>query len=106
MLRSHQEGIAMREELRQRIQEARERLGMRTPTEEERAASKRREVMEEFKMFLVGKTDLWVRAELLIGADYFWLETEPAVRFQVDDHVFALAKQEGECRLLEETGRQ
>jgi hypothetical protein len=96
----------MREELQQRIREARERLGMRALTEEERAESGRREAMDEFKIFLVGKTDPWIRAELLVGGDYLWLETGPAARFQVDDHVFVLAKHEGECQLLEDTGTQ
>jgi hypothetical protein len=54
----------------QKIEEARERLGMRAVTEDERAESGRRQAMDEFKMFLVGRTDLWIRAELLLRADY------------------------------------
>jgi hypothetical protein len=62
--------------------------------------------MDEFKSFLAAKTDPWVRLELLLAADYLWLETGPAVRFQLDDHVFVLAKHEGQCWFLEEMGRQ
>jgi hypothetical protein len=40
------------------------------------------------------RIDLSTRLELLLGADYFWQETGPAVRLEVDGRAFILAKKE------------
>jgi hypothetical protein len=82
----------MRAELEQKIQEARERLGLGALTAEQRAEQERTQAMDEFKIFLAGRIEPWTRIELLMGAEYFWGQTGPAVRFGVDNHVFLLAR--------------
>lgn len=91
---------SMREELERRIRDARRRLEGATLTEDEQTEIARREAIENFKVFLAQRIDLATRVELLLGASYFWLETCPAVRFELDDHVFILAQSnDGVCRL-------
>jgi hypothetical protein len=82
----------MRAELEQKIQEARERLGLGALTAEQRAEQERTQAMDEFKIFLAGRIEPWTRAELLMGAEYFWEQTGSAVRFGVDNHVFLLTR--------------
>lgn len=92
----------MRKELVQRIEEAREHLGLRALTEEERARREQSQVMDAFKSFLAQRLEFSTRAELLIGAEDLWRETGPAIRFTIEDHVFLLARCERETLLLEE----
>ena len=92
----------MREELEKRIQEAQERLGLRALTEKERARSKQSQEVDAFRGFLAWRMKFTTRAELLLGAEYLWRETGPAVRFTIDNHVFVLARYEDETRFLEE----
>ena len=92
----------MRAELEQKIQEARERLGLGALTGEQRAKQGRTQAMDEFKVFLAGRIDFKTRVELLIGAQYFWEETDPAVRFGVDNQIFLLVRSEDGARLFVE----
>jgi hypothetical protein len=73
--------------------------------DDERAENMRRQAIEGFKVFLAQKIDFVTRTELLWGADYFWQETGPAVRFEVDGRAFVLAKKEdGTCCLNQKDG--
>jgi len=93
----------MRQQLQRRIRDARCRLEGATLTEDEQTESARHQAIEDFKVFLAQRIDPETRLELLLGADYFWLETGPAVRFELDGHVFVLAQgDDGVCRLCDQ----
>jgi len=92
----------MRAELEQKIQKARERLGLETLTRDQRAEQERTEALDDFKVFLAGRIDFWTQAELFIGAEYFWEANSPAVRFSVDTQIFVLVRSEEGARLLVE----
>jgi hypothetical protein len=95
----------MRQELERRIREAHRRLEGGVPTEDERVEAAQHQAIEDFKVFLAQRIDFITRTELLLGADYFWQETGPAVRFELDGRVFVLAKKEdGTCCLSEKDG--
>lgn len=91
----------MRDELLFRIREARRRIEGRPPSDEDQASAIRREAIEDFKILLARKLDISTRWELLIQGTYIWLETGPAVRFDLDDHHFRLAQEFDEVVLCE-----
>ena len=94
----------MRQELERRMREARRRLEGGVPTEDERVEAAQRQAIEDFQVFLAQRIDLTTRLELLLGADYFWHETGPAVRFELDGRLFVLAQgDDAICRLWEKT---
>src|SRR4051794_12686074 len=59
-----------------------------------------------FKIMLAGKIDTNTRLELLLGGEYVWLETRPAVRFEIDRNSFVIAGGKQVCEPIEECGDQ
>lgn len=94
----------MRPEVKRLILNARARLGGYALPPGEAEENARRQAIEDFQVQLAGKIHMTTRLELLWGGDYVWLETRPAVRFQIDGHTFFLAAAKQECELLEECG--
>jgi hypothetical protein len=64
----------------------------------------RQKAIEDFQILLAGKLAMSTSLELFGGGEYIWLQTRPAVRFQIDAHSFTLARGEQECDLVEECG--
>jgi hypothetical protein len=83
----------MRDELLFRIREARCRIEGRPPSDQDQATAIRRQAIEDFKLLLARKLCTSTRMELLFPGTYIWLETGPAVRFDLDDRHFMLAEQ-------------
>ena len=93
----------MRAELERKIREAQGRLGVRARSEEELVQGKQSEAIERFRIYLAEKIDLWLRAELLLEAEYLWDGKGPAVKFRLEGHAFRLTRGAGETVLWEET---
>ncbi len=96
----------MRPELQRLILNARARLGEYALSSDEAEDNARRQAIENFQVVLAGKIALSTSLLLFWGGDYLWLETRPAMRFEIDGHTFLLAAAKQECELLEECGGQ
>jgi hypothetical protein len=95
----------MRLESELRIRDARRRLEGAILTEEEQTEIARHEAIEDFKVFPAQRIDLNTHVELLLGVTYFWMEPDPSVCFELDGHVFLLARSNDVvCRSWEGVG--
>ena len=95
---------SLRPELKRLILNARARLGGYELPAGQAEENTRRQAIEEFKILLAGRIDTTTRLELLLGGEYVWLQTGPAVRFGIDGHTFVIAGADEECQLWDQHG--
>lgn len=93
----------MRDGLRELIDEARQRLGLRGLSNEERLEHDRTRAIEDFKLYLQRRLTMATRAELLRAGQFVWQPSGAALRLRIDDHDFLLARGEDGCRLIDGT---
>jgi hypothetical protein len=79
---------------------ARHRLDGTPVADDEQVDHQRNQAIEDFKLLLAVKIEIAVRAELLLGASYFWHEDGPAVEFTLDSRRFLLVREADRCLLL------
>jgi hypothetical protein len=87
--------------LRELINEARQRLGLRGLSNEERLEHDRTRAIEDFKLYLQRRLTMATRAELLRAGEFVWQPSGAALRLRIEDHEFLLARSGDGCRLID-----